>query len=37
MNDVVWSVNIMLALGLLGVIWVIYKILKIANNELRDP
>jgi len=37
MNEIVWSVNIILALGLLGVIWVIYKILKIANEELRDP
>jgi hypothetical protein len=37
MNDVVWSVNIMLALGLLGVIWVIYKIFKIANDESRNP
>jgi len=37
MNEVVWSVNIMLALGLGGVIWVIYKILKIANDELRNP
>ena len=33
MNEVVWSVNIMLALGLLGVIWVIYYILKMASEE----
>jgi len=37
MSDVVWSVNIMLALGLSGVLWVIYKILKDANDELRNP
>ena len=37
MSDVVWSVNIMLALGLGGVIWVIYKILKIAAEESRTP
>jgi uncharacterized membrane protein YqjE len=37
MSDVVWSVNIMLALGLGGVIWTIYKILKDANDELRNP
>jgi len=37
MNDIVWSVNIMLALGLLGVIWVIYKILKIAAEESSKP
>ena len=27
MTDPVWSVNILLGIGLLGVIWVIYKIL----------
>jgi hypothetical protein len=33
MNDVVWSVNIMLGIGLLGVIWAIYKILIWDNEE----
>lgn len=33
MNDVVWSVNILLGIGLLGVAWVIYKILFWDNEE----
>ena len=33
MNNVVWSVNILLGIGLLGVAWIIYKILLIANQE----
>jgi hypothetical protein len=33
MSDVVWSVNIFLAIGLLGVIWAIYKILIWDNEE----
>jgi hypothetical protein len=33
MNNVVWSVNILLGIGLIGVAWVIYKILLIANEE----
>ena len=33
MNEVVWSVNILLGIGLLGVAWIIYKILLIANQE----
>jgi hypothetical protein len=33
MNDVVWSVNILLGIGLIGVIWIIYKILLIASQE----
>jgi hypothetical protein len=33
MNDVVWSVNILLGIGLIGVAWIIYKILLIANQE----
>lgn len=33
MSDVVWSVNILLCVGLLGVAWIIYKILLIANEE----
>jgi hypothetical protein len=37
MTDPVWSVNIMLVIGLLGVAWVIYYILKMANDELNVP
>ncbi len=33
MSDVVWSVNILLGIGLLGVLWVIYKILIWDNEE----
>lgn len=33
MNDVVWSVIIMLGIGLAGTLWVIYEILKIAAEE----
>lgn len=33
MGEIVWSVNIMLGIGLIGVAWVIYKILQIANQE----
>ena len=33
MKEVVWSVNILLGIGLIGVAWVIYYILKISNNE----
>ena len=33
MNEVVWSVNILLGIGLLGTAWVIYKILLMANQE----
>ena len=33
MTDPVWSVNILLGIGLLGVIWVIYKILIYDNEE----
>ena len=33
MNEVVWSVNIFLGIGMIGVAWVIYKILLIANQE----
>ncbi len=33
MNDIVWSVNILLGTGLIGVAWVIYKILLIAHQE----
>ena len=33
MSDVVWSVNILLGIGLLGVLWVIYYILTQDNRE----
>jgi hypothetical protein len=33
MSDVVWSVNIILALGMLGVAWVIYYILILDTKE----
>jgi len=33
MGEIVWSVNIMLGIGLIGVAWAIYKILQIANQE----
>jgi len=29
MTDPVWSVNLLLALGMLGVVWVIYYVLTI--------
>jgi hypothetical protein len=36
MTDPVWSVNIMIAVGLAGTIWIIYKILNIADIELKN-
>ena len=33
MSDVVWSVNIILALGMLGTAWVIYYILISDTKE----
>ena len=33
MNDVVWSVNILLGIGMIAVGLVIYKILLMANQE----
>jgi hypothetical protein len=33
MTDPVWSVNIMLALGMIGVSWVIYYILILSTEE----
>ena len=33
MSDVVWSVNILLSIGLLGVVWVIYYILTLDDRE----
>ncbi len=37
MNEIVWSVNIMLAIGMIGVAYVIYYILKMASDELNVP
>jgi len=33
MSDVVWSVNILLVIGLIAVAWVIYYILTLDNKE----
>lgn len=33
MSDVVWSVNILLGIGLIGVAVILYKIIIIANEE----
>jgi hypothetical protein len=33
MTDIVWSVNILIGVGLLGVAWSIYIILKNAYSE----
>jgi uncharacterized ion transporter superfamily protein YfcC len=33
MSGVVWSVNILLGIGLLGVVYVLYYILTLDNNE----
>ena len=35
MTDVVWSVNILLGIGLLGTAWSIYYILRLAYLEKR--
>ena len=32
-SDVVWSVNILLGIGLIAVAWVIYYILTLDNKE----
>ncbi len=31
MTDIVWSVNILLSIGLLGVVWVLYYILTLEE------
>jgi hypothetical protein len=36
MNNVVWSVNILLGIGLVGVAWVIYYILKLSFDEVQN-
>jgi hypothetical protein len=33
MSEVVWSVNILLAIGLFGTAYVLYYILTLDNNE----
>jgi hypothetical protein len=33
MKDVVWSVNILLSIGLLGVAYILYYILTLDDNE----
>jgi hypothetical protein len=33
MNDVVWSVNILLGIGLLGTAYILYYILTLDNAE----
>ena len=35
MNEVVWSVIIMLSIGMTGVAWIIYYILKEAAEEFN--
>jgi hypothetical protein len=36
MSEVVWSVNILLAIGLLGTAYVLYYILTLDDNEKKD-
>ncbi len=36
MSEVVWSVNILLAIGLLGTAYVLYYILTLDNNEEKN-
>ena len=33
MNNVVWSVNILLGIGLIGVAYVLYYVLNLDKNE----
>jgi len=35
MTGVVWSVNILLGIGLLGTAWIIYYILRLAYLETK--
>ena len=35
MNDVVWSIILMLGIGLAGTIWCIYYILRAAYLEMK--
>ena len=36
MSEVVWSVNILLAIGLLGTAYVLYYILTLDQNEEKN-
>lgn len=36
MDEVVWSVNIILGIGLLGVAYIIYYILKLSYTETKN-
>jgi hypothetical protein len=36
MSDVVWSVNILLGIGLIGTAWSIYYILRLAYLETKE-
>jgi uncharacterized membrane protein (DUF485 family) len=36
MSDVVWSVNILLGIGLIATAWVIYYILMLDRNEEKN-
>jgi hypothetical protein len=36
MSEVVWSVNILLGIGLLGVVYVLYYILTLDTNEKQN-
>jgi hypothetical protein len=36
MSEVVWSVNILLAIGLLGTAYVLYYILTLDSNEEKN-
>jgi hypothetical protein len=36
MSNIVWSVNILISIGLLGTAWVLYYILTLDNNEKQD-
>jgi hypothetical protein len=36
MSEVVWSVNILLTIGLLGTAYVLYYILTLDNNEEKN-
>tara|TARA_B100000902_G_C27281161_1_gene901858 strand:- start:577 stop:744 length:168 start_codon:yes stop_codon:yes gene_type:complete len=36
-NDPVWSVIIMVAMSVVGAIYVIYYILSLATRELNEP
>lgn len=36
MTDTVWGVNILLGIGLIGVVYVIYYIFKLSYEEMSD-